>query len=431
MAKTFDQTYAESGRQSELDALRKDPAKYDAAKLAYEKGSGLAPTPGISNIKPTGTVADDSGKLYGGWYDNPQTGRNQRYWGNNVWTDGDEPGLPSDSSQVTSYLNNFQNNILNKSLPEIRDMLTPNNREPELLNRKQMFEDYRADYGVSDLEKTLNELKGEEEDLVAMFRQQKAFERGKTVPMNVIEGRISTAERDAQERLDFIGRQKSRVIDELNTKYSIIGQMMNFASLDYQDAVAAYDREFTQNMQIYKLVSDEQNRAQDIARANLQIYMNAITKGNMDYGSLPADQKVMISKLEAQAGLPIGFTSGLKLDPGANVLFTTSNEGVTQVGVRNPDGTISVQSYGTRISSGSGKMSEAEMSRSASAEMSQFLSSNANSYGHIDGSTYIYARKKWVEGTGGSTDQFDQLFRDYRDPYNLGQYKLSYEEQNR
>lgn len=33
----------------------------------------------------------DSQKQYGGWYDNPQTGKNQRWWGSGVWTDGAEP----------------------------------------------------------------------------------------------------------------------------------------------------------------------------------------------------------------------------------------------------------------------------------------------------------------------------------------------------
>lgn len=35
----------------------------------------------------TGQVADASGRLYGGWYNNPTTGKNQRYWGNGQWTD--------------------------------------------------------------------------------------------------------------------------------------------------------------------------------------------------------------------------------------------------------------------------------------------------------------------------------------------------------
>jgi len=41
MAQTFDQSYAESGRQSELDALRAS-GQYDAARSAWESGGGTA-----------------------------------------------------------------------------------------------------------------------------------------------------------------------------------------------------------------------------------------------------------------------------------------------------------------------------------------------------------------------------------------------------
>jgi hypothetical protein len=35
----------------------------------------------------TGRIADSSGRLYGGWYPNPATGKSQRYWGSNQWSD--------------------------------------------------------------------------------------------------------------------------------------------------------------------------------------------------------------------------------------------------------------------------------------------------------------------------------------------------------
>jgi hypothetical protein len=427
MAKTFEQSYAETGRQSELDALSRDPAKLSAAKSAYEKGLGGSSVTSVAPVA-TGTVAD-SGRLYGGWYDNPETGKNQRYWGEGVWTNGEEPGLPKEESQVTSFLNNYQNSILDKGAPEIRNMLTGGIEKPAPLNREQAFTDLRAEYGVADLETSLNDLKAQEEEIVAAFRQQRTAERDKPVATNVISGRIGKEERDASERLDYLGRQKSRVVDELNTKYSIIGQIMQFKGEDYQDAVQSYESAFNQNLQIYKLISDEKTAAETSARANLQIYMNAITAGNMDFNSLGADQKVMINKLEAQSGLPVGFVSSLKLDPKANILFTSSNDGVTQVGIKNPDGTISVQNYGTKNSGG--KQTEAEFARTAQKEVATFLSSKANSYGHVSGKVYQQVRNKWVEETGSTPDEFDTAFRAYRDPYNLGSYGLTRSEEDR
>jgi len=38
-------------------------------------------------------------KKYGGWYDNPLTGRNQRWWGEGIWTDGEEPSQSQPKQQ--------------------------------------------------------------------------------------------------------------------------------------------------------------------------------------------------------------------------------------------------------------------------------------------------------------------------------------------
>lgn len=45
---------------------------------------------------------------YGGWYDNPATGRNQR-WFNGVWTDGEEPNKSQPSNSGDSTFNNLYN----------------------------------------------------------------------------------------------------------------------------------------------------------------------------------------------------------------------------------------------------------------------------------------------------------------------------------
>lgn len=443
MAKTFDQYLAESGRQSELDTLRKE-GKYDRAKSEYESSGSYGglnpyPTPTQQPSSPGKRLSLAGGKDYGGWYDNPATGRNQRYFGvdasgKEIWTDGEEPGRPSNAQEVTPYLNNYQNNIFNDTgapqvkvptMEELKSQLQPESGLPALLNRAEMFEEYRTQYGVADLETALNDLKAQEDDEVAAFRQQRFTEEGKPVATNVIAGRVSEEERAANERLDFIGRQKSRVVDELNTKYTVIGQMMEFAGLDYQDAVDRYQTEFDRNLKMYDIISGKEKEARsafesdrDAARANLQIYMNAITSGNIDYGSLSGDQKAMVAKLEVQSGLPVGFMSSVKKDPNSDIIFTTSNEGVTQVGIRNADGSIDVQSYGTRIggSSSEKKVSDVEYRRNAQSEMTNFLTGKTNSYGHVDPQTYNYARNKWI-GAGQDPDDFDSIYRTFRDPY--------------
>jgi len=337
---------------------------------------------------------------------------------------------------VTQDLNQFQSDLFanaNKpevkvpTMEELKGIVAPAGGEPTPLNRVQKFEELRLSQGVEELETTLTDLKAQEDELNAQFRQQKTAERGKTVPMNVIEGRISEEERTYLEQQDYLGRQKSRVVDELNTKYNVINTYMNFYSLDYQDAVTRYNTEFQQNLSMYGIILDQEKlkvdqwyKDQAIATTNLQMYMNAISAGNLNYSSMSSDQKLMVSKLEVQSGMPIGFVSNLQIAPKDKILAFSEDK--TQAMILGDNGEMKVINTGLRKSGG--KLTEAEQNKAAQKEMSTFLSGQANDSGHIGGSTYIYARNKWVAETGGKPADFDEIFRGYRDPYNLEQYQI-------
>lgn len=252
---------------------------------------------------------------------------------------------------------------------------------PQPISRVEEFERLRTEMGVADMESYLVDLKAQEEFLYAELRARTGRERGEPIPQGVIEGRIGEIERQQMERIDTIRRLKQTVTDQLNVAYGVISTYINYMGADYQDAVNAYNDEFQRNIQIYNLISgakqaqveearfrtqlqiDQIQNQQNIASANLQTMMNAITSGNLSYNDLPAEQQSMIRKLEVQAGLPAGFTEGLKMNPNDQVLFQTSNEGITQVGFIQPDGSVRVEEYGRRISSGGGgsdKLTEAD-----------------------------------------------------------------------
>jgi hypothetical protein len=341
----------------------------------------------------------------------------------------------SGTSQTSSYLNDIGSSAFSSlnstptrgvpTVDELKSTLAPSTQLPALINRNAEMETLREKFGVADLEGLVTDLKAQEQEVIAQNRILTAGERNKPVAMNVIEGRVSEAERAASERLDAIGRQKARAVDELNTNYSIINQYMTNIGLDYNDAVQRYDSEFEKNVAMYNIVTNRQDKARDAfesdraaASANLTTMVNLITNGNMDLSSLSTDDQLMLTKLEVQAGLPIGFMSSVKMDPKANVLFTTSNDGVTQIGFKNPDGTVSVQSYGTRTSGG-GKET---MQQAIASKMS----TETNNEGHLDRDKYLFHRKQWVDA-GGNPDDFDTVFRDYRDPYNEEQYQLMIE----
>jgi hypothetical protein len=128
--------------------------------------------------------------------------------------------------------------------------------------------------------------------------------------------------------------------------------------LDYQDAVAAYDKEFANNMSIYNLVLGEKAAArsayeydQTAARANLQIYMNAISSGNMTYSNMDATQKLQVQKLEIQSGLPVGTIANMQMKPSDKIL--TFSDDKTQAVVLGANGQMQVISTGLSKSSGS------------------------------------------------------------------------------
>ena len=277
------------------------------------------------------------------------------------------------TGDLNSFLSGYSDSIFDvaSSNPEARKeelegFLQPDFDRPELLDRTQAYVDLREEYGVEELEGNLTNLNAEIEEELALLTAQRADERSKPVAQNVIAGRIGEQERTAQERVDFLNRQKSTIVSQLQTSYAVIGQMMEFMSLDYNDAVSAYKDEFNKNLSIYGLIVDERQEAksdffnmQKIASANLQTIQNNITSGNLNYNDLPEDQKVLIQKLEIQSGLPAGFTSNLKLSEKDKVLFTSSSGGVTTVGIMGADGQITTQKYGTPTGSGGSGSSSA------------------------------------------------------------------------
>jgi hypothetical protein len=268
-------------------------------------------------------------------------------------------------NNLSGLLESYQSGLFSSANdPKLRNslynQLAPAGGPPDLINRVDMFENMREDMGVGDLEQQLSDLKLSLEEQYAMRRQRTQTAEGGQVAMGVIAGRVGEIERQENERIDAIGRQISYVADQLNSAYNVIQTYIQFAGMDYQDASQRYNEEFNRNIQIYNMVQADIDRQQAAARANLQIFTNAIISGNIDYNSLSSDQKAFLSKLEAQSGLPIGFTGSLRANNinGEIISTTTRESGGTKyadVVMRMPDGSMKVQTMSLGASStGSG-----------------------------------------------------------------------------
>lgn len=278
----------------------------------------------------------------------------------------------SSSSQVSKTLNDYQTELFNSiDSPGTRvqtpaeiaaDLkssgLLPSGEAPTPPNLVQTYQDLATARGVDVIQASITEFKAQQDAIAAQLRTNKIAEKGKPVAQNVIQGRLNEQEIQAQEQYDFVSRQLSRKQDELNSALSNIQMIMQFTQQDYSNAAESYSRQFDQAISTINLVrgiqqdqKDEVQRATDNARANLQVMYNSIVNGNLSVQNLDPTSLAQLNKLEVQAGLPVGLIQSLQVDAKANIIFTNTDNGVTQVGVRNPDGTVSVQSYGTPNSS--------------------------------------------------------------------------------
>ncbi len=334
-----------------------------------------------------------------------------------------QPTSVTTSGDLTGALNSYQdsafgiaNSSPEKRMAEIKDMLAPSTAKPELLNRTQDYQDLRATYNVDSLESQANQISSDIEAEYAALRGQRAAERDKPVAQNVIEGRIGVEERTAMERIDALTRTQNAITNQLNTAYKVIEQVMNFKSLDYTDAVKAYEDEFNQNVAVYNMVHQEQKdnldtafKMQAVASSNLQIIQNMITSGNLSYNDLPDSQKTLVNKLEVQSGLPIGFTAGLKLSAKDRIIATSSDNGVITAIVQDGNGNLTTKTYGTP--NGNGKEpSQFQTLINESNDARAALVAKSGADKKVSPDTYKSVRQLWVNSTGQTYEDFDNRF---------------------
>lgn len=220
---------------------------------------------------------------------------------------------------------------ITESFPDILKTITGGQVPPTPPSLSELYTKLTSEGGVTELEQQLNDLTNQEQTIMGMSEARQLNAEGGAVSLGVIGGRQGEIERQTQQQLQTLGRIKSYVADQLKTKYTMISTIMDLTKSDYQLTKDAYDTKFNQAIQVINTLQTAQRdadtqaqRQQDNARANLQIIANSVTDGTSKFSDLSPESKAMVSKLEAQAGLPIGFTSTLKSKvPDAEIVSTT------------------------------------------------------------------------------------------------------------
>jgi len=216
------------------------------------------------------------------------------------------------------------------TIEDIKSTITPTTEKPTMVSMVDTYGNLRTQYGVSNLETQLNDLNAQLAEVQATKKARIASEKGKSVAMNVITGRISEVEAQENERIAALENSITNVSNQLNTKYNIINTMMTLTEKDYDNAVASYDKEMSNNISMYNILrginddeKTEEQRKVDNARSSAQIIYNQIAAGGVNLSELPDTTKTLITKLEVQAGLPAGFYSSMQnKNPKAEVVAT-------------------------------------------------------------------------------------------------------------
>lgn len=206
-------------------------------------------------------------------------------------------------------------------------------------NAESKLNQLRQQYGVDPLEGQVADIDKQIADVKAAQRSLQYDEEGKPVRMNVISGRVSEEERQANERLDALNREKGYIVDQLNNKYAVVNSLMGAAQTDYKNAIDSYEMKFNQTIQATNMLMNMDQsqksmgeKARDDARANVTIITNALSNGSLQWENLDPKSKAQYSKLELQAGLPTGTIQAFSQKPGSAWEMSTVLPGVDQDG---------------------------------------------------------------------------------------------------
>jgi len=378
-------------------------------------------------------------------------------WGNTLSTGGTTPQpAPTSTGDLDAQLQNFQNQLLASAgtsnnwdqyfnagtsqaqMEEIKQRVLPEEEMPEPPKLSEEFQRLRGEYGLDQLEQDLAELKNMEREQQAIRRQRLTGTYEERTRMSAIQGQVSEVERQEAERIDTINREIAYRADLVNSAYKIIDVSMNYLQMDWQNAKEWWTDKFNANLSLYKQLRSEfetdrtfeqQQREweQSTAMANLQIYIDMVSNGQLFYENLSEAERTEITKLEVKSGLGAGFLSKIQIDPEKRVKTITTRDigGVRYADILTVDpetgkldvetikiGKVSTGGSGGGGRGGSSTKTEPEVPDEIRAGATADLNAKVGADGKVSPTTWRRVRNQWL-ALGYSSELFNQYFGHY------------------
>jgi ribosome-binding protein aMBF1 (putative translation factor) len=331
---------------------------------------------------------------------------------------------------MTTYLNDYQSNLNElqgyDALDEgsvdkfMEDELGMVGQAPEAPKYRDMYDDMRKEYGVDELEQSMNWYKDMIRREELLLNQQKNYMREQPVRMGVIEGRVDKATRDRQEQIQWYGNELQRTADMAQSAYGQIQMIMQLTQMDYETAKDQYQTEFNNRMTVYKSLADQFNADRAFASTQWSMMASYISKGQMTWDDMSTDQKAQVAKYEAIMGMPIGFMSKLQMEAGANIISSTQRvapDGYTYIDMvyQDKNGATKVKSVRTGRARVSGGSSSSSSQNKLFTEASKLLED------------YEGTLQKEIYRDGTDNEQMaDKLMADWEIDRAIGRFKEVY-----
>lgn len=225
-----------------------------------------------------------------------------------------------------------------KQIGDLKTAIAPAGGAPAAPGYVTQYQKLRADNGVPALEDEQASIGDQRRALQDQLTEFKASQNGLGRTQSFVDGADAVKGQQIQEQLDTLDRREALVVDKLNAKNQYIGTVMDLTKQDYETASAAYEKEFSQNLQLQNLYSDYQtkedqqaNAVRDDARAYLTSVQGMLKDSGQSFDALDPTMRAQIQTMELKAGIPAGSTEAFaKAFPDAKPLATV--DGVDAAG---------------------------------------------------------------------------------------------------
>lgn len=264
-------------------------------------------------------------------------------------------GGTTDAGAAGSYSSPDEEGGFGELMKSLRGMMATAATPPAPPNMAGNYASMQEQSGVTgaqtDLANAQNDLRAFEETILG--EQDKI--KTQPVATTVIGRRTAKLTADTAEAY----RQKQAAVSEATSRLQMANQTLNtlidLKKFDYQTGAQEYDRQFDRNfkmmdsmMNMLEFDDKKETRLTTEARANYKIFTDALSeKPGIE---LTPQMKAQAEQYETMIGLPLGFTeSWHNAMPGKEILFHTTDNGVTKVFYKDPKtgGVGQVQTFGS------------------------------------------------------------------------------------